>query len=85
MAWLVLRDRFTNDLAPQRHYALQDAHGNVACLGQPLNVDPIERMDGETGDLDEYQADQQHHGRARGETARPDAQSHARSTVAART
>ncbi len=70
------------------HHGAVDAdhpHGDVARLRQALHVDPVERVDGQAGDLHDDQADQQHQRRAAGEAARPEPKRHARSTVAAST
>ncbi len=61
------------------------AHGDFACLRQALEVDAIECVDRQAGDLHDDKADQQDQRRACGEAAWPQAECHARSTVAART
>ena len=50
------------------------AHREVARLRQALHIQPVERVDGQTGHLHEGQTDQKHQRGARGETARPKAE-----------
>ena len=54
------------------------AHGEVARLRQALHIQPVQRVDGQTGHLHEGQTEQQHQRGARRQTARPKAKFHAR-------
>ena len=62
-----------------------DAKPQITRLSEALDINPVERVDRQTGDLHQRQSDQHHRRRPRGETSRPQSNHHARSTVAART